>query len=129
MPQLALAHNPSRGFQFLLDIERKLNHALRHLFGWQAGKVLEHQLLDVEPHEIAQLERASTRSEDKIAVAAVDYDEVAFGIESRAPKLSGGPFKGVAGQSARVDDRRAHRDIEAVGDGDQRLCRAADVTL
>src|ERR1700683_3923051 len=91
---------PSREPPFLLHIYRELNHPVRDLFGLHAGKVLEHQLLDEEPHEIAQLERTTTCSENKIAVATVHHDQVAVGIKSRAPQLPSGPFEGVTRQSA-----------------------------
>jgi hypothetical protein len=52
--RLPLRHNPSHGLQFLFDIQRELNHALRHLFGRLTSKVLKHQLLNIEPHKITQ---------------------------------------------------------------------------
>jgi len=66
------------------------------LFGWQSPKVFEHQLLDVEPHKISQLERAAARGEDKIAMPVIDDDQVPLGIESRAPQFPSGSFKRVA---------------------------------
>ena len=63
-----LGANPSRGLQFLFDIQGELNHALGHLFDRQTREVLEHQLLDIEPHQITQLQRATARGENKIAM-------------------------------------------------------------
>src|SRR5882762_7193700 len=91
----ASGHNPSGGLQFLFDIERELNHALHQLFGWQSRKVPEHQLLDIEPHEIPQLERAAARGEDKIAMPVIHDDQIPPSVESRAPQFPGGPFKRV----------------------------------
>src|SRR5882724_6310407 len=95
-PAAASPAHPSHGLQFLFDIQRELNHALRHLFGRLTSKVLKHQLLDIEPHKVTQLERATARGEDKIAMPTIHDDQVAFSIESRAPQFPSGPFKGVA---------------------------------
>src|SRR5258708_4921449 len=94
--RLRFRHNPSHGLQFLFDIQRELNHALHHLFDRQTRKVLEHQLLDIEPHKVTQLERATARGENKITMPAIHDDQVAPSIESRAPQFSASPFKRVA---------------------------------
>lgn len=60
------------GLELLLGVQRELDHALEELVVGRAGEVAQHQLFDVEPHEIAQLQRAIARREDEIAVAAVD---------------------------------------------------------
>src|SRR5712691_13285688 len=99
-----LRHNPSHGLQFLFDIQRELNHALHHMFDRQTRKVLEHQLLDIEPHKITQLESATARGENKIAMPVIHNDQVALSIESRAPQFPASSFKGVARQAARIDD-------------------------
>ena len=44
------------------------------------NKVFEHQLHDIEPHKIPQLEGAAARSEDKIAMPAIHDDQVPLGI-------------------------------------------------
>src|SRR5437667_12326236 len=90
-PAAASPAHPSWGLQFLFDIQRELNHAVRHLFGCQTRKVLQHQLLDIKPHEITQLERATARGEDKIAMPVIHDDQVAFGMESRLPHFTVGP--------------------------------------
>src|SRR5258708_1955676 len=94
--RLRLRHHPSRGLQFLFDIQRELNHALRHLFGRLTSKVLKHQLLNIEPHKITQQERATARGENKIAMPVIHDDQVALSIESRAPQFPANSFKGVA---------------------------------
>src|SRR4029077_8440644 len=94
--RLRLQCHPSQGLQFLFDIQRELNHALRDLFGRLTSKVLKHQFLDIESHKISQLERTTARGEDKIAMTTIHDYQVAFSIESRAPQFPGGPFEGVA---------------------------------
>src|SRR5256885_12986316 len=73
--------------QLLLGVQRKLDHALEQLLCGNAGEVAEHELLDVEPHEVAQLKRAIARREDEVAMAAVDDDDVALGFEAAPPEL------------------------------------------
>src|SRR5215472_7680897 len=101
LPPASLARDVSGEFQFLFDIERELNHPLSYFGRPTFQQVSKHQLLNVQPHEIAQLERPTARSEDKVAVAAVHDNQVAVGIESRAPQFPRGPFE-------RVLEVRAH---------------------
>jgi hypothetical protein len=65
----------------------------------------------------------------KVAMTAVHHDNIARGIEATAPEFPSGPFKGVARQSSRRNDRRAHRDLKAVGDGYQCLRTTCDLPL
>jgi len=41
----------------------------------QSGKVLEHDLLDLEPHEVAQLQAAIANREQEVPMPAVDRDD------------------------------------------------------
>jgi hypothetical protein len=43
----------SPGFELLFCIQRQLDHALEQLIGWQSREVLEHELFDVESHQVA----------------------------------------------------------------------------
>jgi hypothetical protein len=81
----AVHSNLSGWLQFLLDIERELNHAFHQLFSWQSSEIFEHQFLDIEAHQISQLEGAVARGEDKIAMPVIDNDQIPLGIKSRAP--------------------------------------------
>src|ERR1700682_1012079 len=76
---------PSARFQLFFCIQRQLDHALEQLIGGQSREVLEHQLLDVESHQVAQLQRAIACREHKVAMPTVDHDDVALGVETAAP--------------------------------------------
>ena len=73
-----------------LGAQRKLHHALEQLVGRQADEVAQHEILGVEPHEVAQLEPLAAPCVDEVAMAVVDDDQVARGIELRGPRLAGG---------------------------------------
>ena len=81
----------------LLRTEGQLDHPLQQLIAGQPHEVAQDQLLGVEPEEVAELERLAARGEDKVAMAVVDDDEVALGIEAGAPRSPGRPLEGVAG--------------------------------
>jgi len=42
-------------FELFFRVEGKLDHALEELIGRQSREILEHELFDVQAHEIAQL--------------------------------------------------------------------------
>ena len=71
--------------KLVLRIERQLDHALEKLIPGNAAKISQHELLDIEPYEIAQFERLGTRGEHEIAMAVVHDDHVARRIEAGAP--------------------------------------------
>src|SRR6516162_8421040 len=71
--------------KLVLRIERQLDHALEKLIPGNAAKISQHELLDIEPYEIAQFERLDTRGEHEIAMAVVHDDHVARRIEAGAP--------------------------------------------
>src|ERR1700722_6854921 len=68
---------PTRPSQILLRPQRQLDHPLQQLFGRQPDEIPHDELLGVEAHEVAQLERLAARGEHEIAVAVVDHDDVA----------------------------------------------------
>ena len=117
-----------RSLQFLLCVQRQLDHALEELICRQAGEILEDELFDVEAHEVAELQGAVAGGEHEIAVAAVDHDDVALGVEAAAPEFAGGALEGVAGKAAGVVDGGADRALEAVGDC-QKFCVLSPVDL
>ena len=59
-------------FQLLLRIKRQLDHALEQLLRGNAGEVLQHQLLHVEPYQIAELQRAIFCCEYEVTMSVVD---------------------------------------------------------
>jgi len=59
---------------------------LHQLLGWQSPKVLEHQLLDVKPHKIPQLQGAAARGEDKIAMPVIHDNQLRLGHSSPAAR-------------------------------------------
>ncbi len=109
----------SARLQLLFCIQRQLNHPFEQLIGGQSCEILEHELFDVEPHEVTELQGAIAGGEHKVAVAAVDHDDVALGVEAAAPQLAGGALEGVAGKAAGVDDGGGDCAFEAVGDRNQ----------
>jgi len=76
------------GFQLFFRVERQLDHALKELIGRQSCKILEHEFLHVQPHEVAQLQRPVPCRKDEIPVSAVDHDNVALGVKAAAPELA-----------------------------------------
>src|SRR5437879_4222818 len=69
-----------RGSQMLLRSQRQLDHPLQELIGRQADEIVQDQLLGVEAHQVAQLQRLVARGIDEIAVGVVDDDDVALGV-------------------------------------------------
>ncbi|MGZ4847869.1 MAG: hypothetical protein ACXV3E_08825, partial [Halobacteriota archaeon] len=69
------------------------------------------------------------RGKHKVAVTAVDHDDVALSIEATAPQFSGGPFEDVARQPSRSDYGRAHRNLEAISDRYQGLGSTGSLSL
>src|SRR5579863_3098338 len=113
----------------LLCAEGQLDHPLQELIAGKSHEVAQDQLLGIESDEIAELERLAARGEDKVAMAVVDDDEVALGIEAGAPRSAGRPLEGVAGQTLRWGIGLAELGDQLVGDSDQRLAGASRVAL
>ena len=67
--------------KMLLGSQRKLDHPFQELIGGQPDEIVDDELLGIETHEVAQLQRLAARGIDEIAVAVVDNDDVALGIE------------------------------------------------
>ena len=87
------------GFELFFRIERQLDHALEQLIGGQSREILEHELFDVQSHQVAQLQCAIARREHEIPMTAVDDDDVALGVEAATPQFAGGSLEGVARQT------------------------------
>src|SRR5438874_4528889 len=119
----------SARFQLLLRIERQLDHALEQLLRGDAGEVFQHELLHIEPYQIAELQRAIFCCKYEVTMSVVDDDEITLGIEPGSPELPRRPLEGVARKPARVNDRGAHRGLETSGDRDQGFRGASDVAL
>src|SRR5207302_11323206 len=62
--------------EMLLRAQGKFHHALQQLVGGQADEIAQHQLLGVETYYVAQLQRLVARRVYKVAMPAIDYDDV-----------------------------------------------------
>ena len=83
---------------------------------WLAGgpaTLPEHQLLDLEAHQVAQLQRVCSCGEDEITVSAIHDNEIALDVEARSPQLSDGALKRVPRQAASIGDRGLTRSLRS----------------
>ena len=83
--QLTLTTELTTASKLVLRIERQFDHSLEKLISGNAAKIPQHELLDIEPYEIAKFERLGTRGEHEIAMAVVHDDHVARRIEAGTP--------------------------------------------
>jgi hypothetical protein len=105
---LRSAANRLARLELLFRIERQLDHSLEQLVRRCSRKILEHQLFDVQSYQVTQLQRTIARRKHKVAMTAVDDDDIAIAIETAAPQFSGRPLERVTRQAARIDNRRTH---------------------
>src|SRR5437016_6613160 len=73
--------------QMLLGAQRQFDHAFKQVVCRKAGEIMQDQLLRIQPNEVAKLQRLAARGVDKIPVSVIDDDDVALGVEFRAPGL------------------------------------------
>src|SRR5580704_10785247 len=108
-------------FELLFRIQRQLDHSLEQLIRRCSGKILQHQLFDIQSHQVTQLQCTIARRKHKVAMTTVDDDDIAIAVETTAPQFSSRPFKRVARKAARIDNGRAHGGVQTVSHGDQHL--------
>src|SRR2546430_9793241 len=74
--------------KMLLGAQRKLDHPFEELVGGQPDKIVYHEFLGVEAHEVSQLQRLAARGIHEVAVAIIDDDDIALDVESCTHELS-----------------------------------------
>jgi len=88
--------NVFRILKLVLRIKRQLDHALEKLIPGNAAKISQHELLDIEPYEIAQFERldsaARAMSQSDSVVVCVKLSKGRFGKELEKTKARGAVF-------------------------------------
>jgi hypothetical protein len=90
--------------KLVLRIKRQFDHSLEKLIPWNAAKISQHELFDIEPYEIAQFERLGPRGEHEITMAVVHDDHVARRIEAGTPWFTRRALEGISGKTACIDD-------------------------